>query len=259
MTSHRNPLLDPNARLVIAHRGNSARTAENTMRSLVEAVELGADALEFDVRTTRDRVPVLMHDAHLDRTTNGHGALADHTLTELRSLDAAARSPVAVPGREEIPTLEETLDRLREMPLIIEVKELRAAEATERLVRKMGAEDRVVVGSVDGLVMAWFHRTGLHTCASMSDVARLLPRAVLGARLAQPVFHVLSVPPRYSGVPIPVVAMAKATHKVGVPTHVWTVNDPRVARAYWKRGVNGILTDDPAAMIRARAAQNDDG
>jgi glycerophosphoryl diester phosphodiesterase len=259
MTNNRNPLLDPNTRLVIAHRGNRVRRAENTVRSLVEAVELGADALEFDVRVTRDRVPVLMHDPSLDRTTNGHGALADYPLSEIRTLDAAARGPVATSDREEVPTLEEVLDRVREIPIIIDVKELRAAEATERLVRKMGAGDRVVVGSADAMVMEWFYRSELPTCASMSDAARLLPVAVVGARPASPAFDVLSLPPRFAGFPIPVVAMARAAQKVGVPTHVWTVNDPRVALAYWKRGVSGILTDDPVAMIRARAAKNDDG
>jgi glycerophosphoryl diester phosphodiesterase len=259
MTSPPNPLLDPRARLVIAHRGNRVRSAENTVSSLVEAVELGADALEFDVRMTRDNVPVLMHDPTLDRTTNGHGPLGNYSLAEIRTLDAAARAPVATSVREQVPTLEEVLDRIRETPLIIEVKELRAAEATERLVRRMSAEKRVVVGSLEAPVMTWFYRSGLHTCASMSDAIRIIPAALMGGRPPKPVFDVLSLTPRFSGWPIPVLAMTKAAQRIGVATHVWTVNDPLVARTYWKGGVTGILTDDPAAMIRARATKNDDG
>jgi glycerophosphoryl diester phosphodiesterase len=256
---NRNPLLDPHARLVIAHRGNSVRIAENTLASLVAAMELGADALEFDVRMTRDHVPVLMHDPVLDRTTDGHGPLADYTFAEVRSLDAAARGPVANVAREPIPTLEEVLDRFRELPLVIEVKEMGAAEATDRLVRRMGAESRVVVGSADARVMAWFYRSGLYTCASMSDAIRLIPAALMRARPVKPVFDVLSLTPRFAGLPIPVLAMAKAAGKVGVATHVWTVNDPDVATTLWKGGVTGILTDDPEAMIRARVAKNDAG
>jgi glycerophosphoryl diester phosphodiesterase len=258
MTKPRNPLLDPNARLVIAHRGNRVRSAENTVASLAQAVELGADALEFDVRTTRDRVPVLMHDPLLDRTTDGHGAVADYSLADIRTLDAAARGPVAS-AREHVPTLEEVLDRFREVPMIIEVKVIPAAEATERLVRRMGAEERVVVGSSNAAVMSWFYRSGLHTCASITDAIRFIPTALLGARPSKPVFDVLSLTPRFAGLPIPVLAMARAAKKVGVATHVWTVNDPRTARTLWNGGVSGILTDDPAAMIRARAAKNDDG
>jgi glycerophosphoryl diester phosphodiesterase len=256
---NRNPLLDPHAKLVIAHRGNRVRLAENTVASLAAAMELGADALEFDVRMTRDRVPVLMHDALLDRTTDGHGPLADYTLAEVRTLDAAARGPAPSASREPIPTLEEVLDKFRELPLIIEVKEMRAAEATDRLVRRMAAESRVLVGSMDAGVMAWFYRSGLCTCASMSDAIRLIPAALVGARPVKPVFDVLSLTPRFAGVPIPVLAMTKAAQRVGVATHVWTVNDPRVATTYWKGGVTGILTDDPAAMIRARQAKNDGG
>jgi glycerophosphoryl diester phosphodiesterase len=254
-----NPLLDPQARLVIAHRGNRVRAPENTVASLAEATELGADALEFDVRVTRDGVAVLLHDPDLDRTTNGHGRLADYTLAEVQTLDAAARGPVPSQSRQPIPTLEEVLDRFRELPLIIEVKEIRAAETTEQLVRRMGAEKRVVVGSSDTMVMWRFYRSGLHTCASLSDAIRLIPSALLGARPAKPVFDVLSLTPRFGGFPIPIVAMAKAAQKVGIATHVWTINDPRVALTYWKAGVTGILTDDPAAMIRARDAKNGDG
>src|SRR5881397_2525073 len=88
-----NLLVDPNARLVIAHRGNRVRAPENTLLAFRQAVEIGADAIEFDVRLTRDGVPVVIHDADLDRTTNGHGLVESYTFDELRTLNAAARAP----------------------------------------------------------------------------------------------------------------------------------------------------------------------
>jgi glycerophosphoryl diester phosphodiesterase len=247
-----NPLLDPNARLVIAHRGNRVRAAENTIFALQEAVAVGADALEFDVRVTRDGIPVLMHDPNLDRTTNGHGLLESFSFADLRTLDAGARAPHTAGVRLKIPSLEEVLDAFRDTPLVIEVKELGAVEATEQLVRRFGAQDRVVIGSADTPVSEQFYRTGLCTCASMRDAVRLIPIALAGLTPAKPSYQVLSVTRRYRGMPIPVVRMALAAKKVGIATQVWTVNDPVVARALWRGGVAGIVTDDPAAMLRAR-------
>ena len=79
----RNPLLHLNGRLVIAHRGNRVAAPENTLEALRQAVAMNVDAIEFDVRMTRDGVPVLMHDATVDRTTDGRGLL--NTLTDRKS------------------------------------------------------------------------------------------------------------------------------------------------------------------------------
>lgn len=246
------PLLDPLARLVIAHRGSRARAAENTIEALTDAVELGVDALEFDVRMTADGVAVLMHDPDLDRTTNGHGPVGSYAFSDLRTLDAAARAPGVSAPRALIPSLEEVLDRFRETPLVIEVKELAGVDPTERLVRAFGAEERIVVGSADARVMQRFYRSGLRTCASMTDAARLIPMALAGITPAKPQYDVLSITPRFHGVPIPVLRMTAVAKKAGIATQVWTVNDPRYARALWLGGVAAIVTDDPGAMLRAK-------
>src|SRR4029077_21200970 len=90
-----NVLADPAARPVIAHRGNSAHAPENTFVSFDQAIALGVDALEFDVRLTRTHRVVGIHDATVDRTTNGSGAVVDHSFDELRALDAGARFTAA--------------------------------------------------------------------------------------------------------------------------------------------------------------------
>jgi glycerophosphoryl diester phosphodiesterase len=69
-------LLDPRARPVIGHRGNRAHAPENTLESLREAVALGVDAVEFDLRVSRDGTLVVIHDETLERTTNGSGPVA---------------------------------------------------------------------------------------------------------------------------------------------------------------------------------------
>src|SRR5438477_13041721 len=101
-----NPLLDLGRRLVVGHRGNRSRIAGNTLESLQSAIDVGADAIEFDVRTSRDGVTVLMHDETLDRTTDGHGPLASFSYAELRSVDAGARFNPRGTSRLRIPTLE---------------------------------------------------------------------------------------------------------------------------------------------------------
>jgi glycerophosphoryl diester phosphodiesterase len=252
----KHPLLDPNARLVIAHRGNRVRSAENTIEALSEAVELGADALEFDVRATSDGIAVLMHDPDLDRTTDGHGLLGSYTLSDLRTLNAAARAPgrAGTASRVLIPSLEEVLDRFREIPLVVEVKERAAVAPTELLVRKFGAQNRIVIGSADAEVVRRFHRTGLPTCASVVEAARLIPMALAGITPAKPSYDVLSITPRFHGSPIPVLRMTAVAKRAGIATQVWTVNDPRYARSLWLGGVAGIVTDDPAALLRAKPA-----
>lgn len=250
MTSH--PLLDSRARLVIAHRGNRAWAPENTIAALRQAAELGADALEFDVRLSRDGVAVLIHDHTVDRTTDACGAVSSFSLDELQRMNAAAHAPRGWSGVEHIPSLEEALDSFRELPLVIEVKEMAAAEVTASLVRRFGAEGRVLIGSADPRVMQWFYRSGLRSCASMRDASRWIPLALVGRSPARPAFDVLSITRWFRGLPIPVARMAAVAHKVGVPTHVWTVNDPSIARRLWAAGVSGIVTDDPRAMIEAR-------
>ncbi len=91
------------------------------MLAFREALAFGADALELDVRLSRDEVAVVMHDASVDRTTNGSGLVADQDLEDLQRLDAGQG--------ESVPTLDAVLEEFQRVPLIVEVKEARAAAA----------------------------------------------------------------------------------------------------------------------------------
>ena len=93
---------------IIAHRGYSARAPENTLAALRRALEVGADALEFDLHVTADGVPVLLHDEMLERTTNGLGPVALVKLKELQQLDAGTWFGGGF-ARERVPTLAEAL------------------------------------------------------------------------------------------------------------------------------------------------------
>lgn len=252
MNSSGNPLTALGRRLVIGHRGNPVAFAENTIESFQSAADLGVDAIELDVRVARDGVAVIIHDAKLDRTTNATGRVDALSSAELGALDASASAATRGKGQLRIPTLEQVLDRFREIPIVIEVKELAAAEVTERLVRKFNAQGRVLIGSAANDVCERFYRSGLATCASMKDAMLLLPFALSGITAARPAFDVLSIPPVYRGIPIPVLRLASSVRSHAIPAHVWTVNDAAAARRYWEGGVTGIVTDDPAAILRAR-------
>jgi glycerophosphoryl diester phosphodiesterase len=252
-------LTDLSAHPVIAHRGNSAHAPENTFPAYDEALTLGADALEFDVRLTRDGVPVVIHDPSVDRTTNGHGFVTSFDLAELRRLDAGARFSVdggrTFPFRGQglvVPALEEMLTRYRHTPLLIEVKIPHAVEATRRLLERFGAMERTLVDSTDHAAVAPFRGGSLATGASLADVLRLIPSALMGCAPRSLPYVALCIPRRYNGIPVPVSRLARAARAVGSVTHVWTVNDPKAARRLWRQGIQGIITDDPGPMLQAR-------
>src|SRR5215510_13684381 len=109
----------PERVIAIGHRGAAAHMPENTMPSFEKALELGADALEFDVALTKDGVPVVIHDDTLDRTTDGRGPVEDSTYEEVARLDAGSWK--AVPTH--VPTLDEVLAGLAPRTLLnLEIK-----------------------------------------------------------------------------------------------------------------------------------------
>ncbi|MGH7694454.1 MAG: glycerophosphodiester phosphodiesterase family protein [Gemmatimonadaceae bacterium] len=244
--------------VVIAHRGNSANAPENTLEAFQQAVAIAVDGVEFDVRLTADGQLVVMHDPTVDRTTDGSGEVARLTLEELRALDAGYRfGPHTYPYRErgiKVPTVAEVLDVSAQLDVIIEVKAIEAAESLLALIRSRGDEGRVTVGSFVPGALRPFRSAGVRTAASFQEARNLLVPAVLGIKRHRVPYSVLSVPPRYRGIPLPLGAMARSLGPAGVAVQVWTVNDPREALQLWREGVHGILSDDPATILEARAS-----
>jgi glycerophosphoryl diester phosphodiesterase len=120
---------------VWAHRGASALAPENTLAAFRAAEAGGADGLELDVQLSRDGVPVVLHDATVDRTSDGRGAVAELTLTELRRLDVGTWFAPAFAG-ERLPTLEEVLAwGGRRLRFNIEIKDAAAGQAVLQQVR----------------------------------------------------------------------------------------------------------------------------
>jgi glycerophosphoryl diester phosphodiesterase len=124
-------------RIVIAHRGSSIDRPENTLAGVRRAIEAGATAVEVDVRTSRDGVLVCLHDADLNRTTDGKGKVGAHTLAQLKALDAGAWFSPKYKG-ERIPTVPEVLRLCRgKIDVMLDLK-----ESGEGYARKVAAEVR---------------------------------------------------------------------------------------------------------------------
>ncbi|MFK0156248.1 glycerophosphodiester phosphodiesterase [Streptomyces sp. NPDC090499] len=138
--------------LTIGHRGVMGVEPENTLRSFVAAQLAGLDLIELDLHLSKDGALVVMHDAEVDRTTDGTGPIAEKTLEELRGLDA---------GRgERVPVFEEVLDAVRS-PLQAEIKDVAAARALAEVMQRRDLVSRVEVSS--------FHDE------AVAEIARLVP------------------------------------------------------------------------------------
>jgi glycerophosphoryl diester phosphodiesterase len=253
------PLVDPSRHPVFAHRGNSAHVPENTMEAFRQAIALGVDGIELDVRATADGQIVVIHDPTVDRTTGGIGAVAELTLARVQQLDAGARFTTeggAHPWRDRglaIPTLDEVLRDTPGTPLLIELKTPAASAGTRAVIERHAASERCIVASFDYRATLPFHGSGIRTGSSRRDVARLLLPATLGFTIRAPGFDTMCIPRAFRGVPLPVAALARALGGAGVFVHIWTVDDAAEARSLWKAGVRGIISNDPAVILAERA------
>ena len=133
--------------IITSHAACKGHAPENTLAGIRAALRLKADAIEIDVHCTRDGVPVLIHDATVDRTTGGTGEIAALSLRQARKLDAG--------NGERIPTLREVLDEINGRALlVIEIKALDIEEQVLAVVRRAKALDSCVVHSFAPKIVA---------------------------------------------------------------------------------------------------------
>lgn len=255
-----NILLDPAAKPVIGHRGNRAHAPENTIESFAQAVALGADAIEFDVRLSADGIPVVHHDPTAVRTTDGKGEIARMGFDEIRRLDAGANftkdGGKTYPYRgagHRVPAFEEVLEAFPSTSLLIEIKAPLAATGVREIIEKHKAADRCMIDAFDDLAVRRFEGSSIPYGASRGDVANLMKQILLGRTVGPMKYQALCVPLSYHGLPLPVRRFAKVGRAHNCRVHVWTINDPKVAVSLWNDGVNGIISDDPAIMLKARS------
>ncbi|MFB6784704.1 glycerophosphodiester phosphodiesterase [Streptomyces sp. NPDC056352] len=201
---------------------------ENTLRSFVHAEQAGMDAIELDLHLSKDGALAVMHDAEVDRTTDGTGPIAEKTLAELRELDAGQG--------ERVPVFEQVLDAVRS-PLQAEIKDAAAARALAEVMRRRDLVDRVEVSSFhDEAVAEIAHlvpgvRTVLIASRWKSDVvdrAKAVGAATLALNIRRLTLEVV-----------------EQAHAEGVKVIGWVVNTQDHLRLVRALGLDGATTDFP--------------
>ena len=240
----------PPRTMVVAHRGASLEAPENTLQAFELAVELGADAVEFDLRLTSDGVPVIMHDPDVARTTDGSGLVRSLSLAEFKRLRS---------GGTEIPTLAQALEMLSGRAAVdLELKNIpgepdfdpdeELVEATVRVVDAAGFQGDVIVSSFNplsiahALALAPEMATGLLTTDEVPAAAALSHVVGAGHRWSLPsVARVLDAPQ----------GLLERAHSAGVLVGTWVVDTPQLARELVGRGVDAVATNDARGIVPA--------
>ena len=215
--------------LKIGHRGSRAYEPENTLRSFKKAIELGVDAVELDVRRTKDDKIVVIHDAKVDRTTNGKGLVSELTLEEIKQL-------VTEKG-EKIPTLEEALDFLdKKVKILVELKETGLEKQVLSLIHERGLKKNVMIVSFLGEALRKIRELDDEVDIGLIYVRHRNPINValeLRANYILPLYRFIHT------------ADVKKAHEKGLKVIVWTINKREEVSEYVKKGVDGIASDKP--------------
>ena len=248
--------------LVIAHRGGAAQWPENTLYAFRNAIESGADALEFDVHATSDGNLVVIHDATVDRTTNGSGRVDGMTWAALRDLDAGyhwtpdggASYPYRGMGLK-VPTLVEVLSTFPDARMIIELKAVSDA-ARERFSRVIGTSpspECKVIASFQGESVKFIrdNNPGIATSSTAGEVLLfwVLHTARLGLAFV-PGGETMQVPPSFRDLPMVSERFVLDAHRHNVDVYVWTINEEADMKRQIEYGVDGIITDYPDRLLR---------
>jgi glycerophosphoryl diester phosphodiesterase len=231
---------------VIAHRGASAFAPENTLAAFELAIEQYADGIELDVKLTSDGHVVVIHDATINRTTNGSGKVSDISLEEVRELDAGSWFDNKFLG-ERIPTLDEVFKHIGGKTIInVELTNYYSnpfnalPEKVVTLVQKYGLEEQVLLSSFNPIAL----RRTRHLLPQVPIGLLALPglggawaRGFTGGLINHQALH-----PEHNDVTLNLIARS---HRKGRCVLTWTVNHENDMQRLFLLGIDGIITDYP--------------
>lgn len=229
--------------MIIAHRGGPRYGPENTLAAFRTAIAQGAEGLEFDVQMSRDGALVVLHDETVDRTTNGKGAVGDLTLEQLRSLDAG--------GGQQIPTIDEVIQLAKASGVTI-LPEVKSAHVYPGIEAKIVAALQAA-NYVDHAIVLSFEDDSLEKLDGLDPNLRLcalygsgefnVDTPPGGAQLVCPEAEMILLDP----------GIIRRAHGEGRQVLVWFLafDNPVVIRAVRFFGADGVISNDPAAAMRA--------
>jgi glycerophosphoryl diester phosphodiesterase len=228
--------------MIIAHRGASAYSPENTVAAIIKAFELGADGIEIDVQMSRDGELFLHHDWTLEKLGSETSLVISKTLSELKKLDAGKWFAPEFAG-ERIPTLSEALSAVPKGKIVnIEIKKT-AADSRDieskvvRCIRDMKIADDIIISSFN-------HQTIAKIQKSDPDIKTAL---IISSLLAEPMkyfgnFTCYSIHPLfYFADP----KLIEVLHSNNIKIYPWVVNVPEYAGLLMESGCDGIITNYP--------------
>ncbi len=221
--------------IYVAHRGANREADENTLKAYSIAADYGMDFIECDPRWTRDRVFVIMHDATVDRTTDGHGRVKDMTLAQIRALSTE--------HGEMVPTLEEVLAlaEMRGIGVYLDIKEYtpESLDAMLELLDKYNMADKVFMG--------FYTKAGVKYIETrrpeiVTDPAWPLAVLTLGQarRLGADFIGTLY--------PLATKRVVSRAHKLGLKVITMPVNEPEKIERQKRIGLDAIQTDHPELL-----------
>jgi glycerophosphoryl diester phosphodiesterase len=280
--------------LNIAHQGGEIEAPSNTMFAFKTALDKGAEVLELDVHATADGEIVVIHDATVDRTTNGSGAVDEMTLEEIKKLDAAYwfvpgcgtcndSPPEAftyrgyasgerklmkgklrriTPNDFTIPTLREVLETFPETLINIEIKATAPDtfpyedELAELLEEYGRTDDTIVVSFLDHAVEIFKTHAPDVSTATGTGQAGFFWASTQGPApgAPSPRHQALQVPIVFNGITVVTPEFVEEAHANGLAVHVWTINERDEMEWLIEIGVDGIMTDRPTLLEEVLAA-----
>ncbi|MCW4046852.1 MAG: glycerophosphodiester phosphodiesterase family protein [Candidatus Bathyarchaeota archaeon] len=223
--------------LRIGHRGARAYEPENTIRSFKKAIEIGANAVELDVRKTKDGHLVVIHDADVKRTTDGKGLVGELTLKEIKGFSTEKG--------EKIPTLKEALDFLdKKVKVLIELKEADFEEEVLALVHENGLQKNVLIVS--------FLEDALR---KVRELDKDVETGLIYVKHKNPLKAALELKAQYlvAFYKFMHTANVQKAHENGLKVIVWTVNTPEEVAEMVKKGVDGVASDKPDILMQQKA------
>lgn len=242
---------------IFAHRGASAHAPENTLSAFQLGLQQGADGIELDAKLSADGVVVIIHDATVNRTTDGNGAVRKLTSSALKELDAGSYFDDTFHG-ERIPTLEEVFELVGKQTFInVELTNYTSSndtlpEKAVDLVIKHNLQDRGLFSSFNPSSLRRIHRLLPSVPIGFlvfSGIIGALGRSWLGYALC----HYQALHPASNDV---TPGLVERLHHFGQRLHAYTVNHPKEMQRLYNLGIDGIFTDDPALARQVLSRNN---
>ncbi|WP_083584324.1 glycerophosphodiester phosphodiesterase [Bacillus weihaiensis] len=231
--------------VIIAHRGASGYTPENTFAAFDKAIELGADYLELDVQLAKDEEVVVIHDAKVDRTSNGKGHIHHFTLKELQKLEAGSWFHEDFYG-ERIPTLTQVLQRYGgKIGMLIEVKypslyPTIAEKLAKLLTEEMYHNQTIIVQSFDFQFLKQFHQHA--PSIPLGLLVKYSIKGITNNQLKEWSSLVSYINPNKALV---TKTLVKKIHYRNMKTFPYTARDRKGMEKLIHNRVDGIITDFP--------------